>query len=98
MLEMMVGNDGTGFPGLSWPYSCIRTWNQAARKQCERDPRKRREIQSRRRTLARSMGWMTTLANVAAAPPQTKGCNDLAMGLGFAGVMVAVVADVLIGG
>lgn len=31
------------------------------------------------RTLARSIGWITTEANVAAEPPQTKGSASLAI-------------------
>jgi hypothetical protein len=41
------------------------------------------------RTLAKSMGWITTLAKVAADPPQTKGSKVLANELG-ALVLVAV--------
>ena len=43
-------------------------------------------------TLAKSMGWMTTLAKVAADPPQTKGSRALANEFGaFVFVAVAIV-------
>ena len=48
------------------------------------------------RTLARSMGWMTMEANVAAEPPQTKGSASLAMdvsGIVYCAIDCAVDAD-----
>ena len=36
--------------------------------------------------LAKSMGWMTTLANVAAEPPQTNGSAMLAIPPFFSGM------------
>lgn len=38
--------------------------------------------------MARSIGWMTTLANVAADPPQTNGSAILAALLPFPSTMV----------
>lgn len=38
--------------------------------------------------LARSIGWMITLANVAAEPPQTNGSAIVAIPLFFSGIVL----------